>query len=142
MGLPYRFLDDVAIADIAFEASGRTLDSLFENCAKALTEVMVDRRSLKPRLVRRMGLTAANQEELLYDFLTEIVIKKDVESLLFKDFDVSIDKTGGSLKSLARGEKIDRGRHRLRNDVKAVTTHLFGIRRSGDGFSATVVLDI
>ncbi|TLY11400.1 MAG: archease [Thaumarchaeota archaeon] len=140
--LPFRFLDNVAIADVAFEARGRTLPALFESCARALTEVMVDRRSVRPRRVERITLTSDSTENLLYDFLTDLIIRKDVDSILFKDFRVSLDKSGRRLECVARGEMIDRKRHRLRNDVKAVTTHLFGIKRSGKGFSATVVLDI
>ena len=140
--MPFRFLDAVAIADIAFEAEGRTLSALFESCARALTEVMVDRRSIKPRVAKRIAMTAENSESLLYDFLTDLIVRKDVDSILFKDFRVSLDGSGSKLDCIARGEAINRKRHRLRNDVKAVTTHLFGIRRSPRGFSATVVLDI
>ena len=140
--MPFRFLDNVAIADVAFEARVRTLHALFESCARALTEVMVDRRSVTPRNVEKITLTSDSTENLLYDFLTDLIIRKDVDSILFRDFRVSLDKSGTRLECLARGEVIDRKRHRLRNDVKAVTTHLFGIRRSAQGFSATVVLDI
>ncbi len=103
---------------------------------------MVDRRSISPREERKFNLTAENPELLLYDFLTELIVKKDVDSMLFKDFKVSLDSSGNRLEVVARGEPIDRQRHRLRNDVKAVTTHLFGIKKSPRGFSATVVLDI
>ena len=140
--MPFKFLDNVAIADVAFEATGRTLPALFESCAGALTEVMVDRRSVRPTGVERITLTSDSTENLLYDFLTELIIRKDVESILFKDFRVSLDKSGREMDCAARSEVIDRKRHRLRNDVKAVTTHLFGIKKSAHGFSATVVLDI
>ena len=44
-----------------------------------------------------------------------------------------------------RGEEIDRERHALRNDVKAVTMHMFGVKKArgkGGRWEATVVLDI
>ena len=140
--MPFRFLDNVAIADVAFEASGRTLPALFESCARALTEVMVDRRSVTPRKMEKITLTSDSTENLLYDLLTDLIIRKDVDSILFRDFKVSLDEAGRKLECLASGELIDRKRHRLRNDVKAVTTHLFGIRKTAPGYSATVVLDI
>ena len=140
--MPFRFLDNVAIADVAFEARGRTLPALFESCARALTEVMVDMTSVKPRKVEKITLTSDGTENLLYDFLTDLIIRKDVDSILFRDFRASLDESGRRLECVARGEVIDRKRHRLRNDVKAVTTHLFGIRKTARGYSATVVLDI
>ena len=140
--MTFRFLPDVALADIAFEAKGRTLPILFDNCARALTEVMVDRRSLKPRMTKKITLAAENPEGLLYDFLTELIVRKDVDSILFRDFRVSLDDSGGRLECLAKGETINRKRHRLRNDVKAVTMHMFGVKKEGRSWKATVVLDI
>src|SRR2546428_2542666 len=111
--LPFRFLDNVAIADVAFEASGRTLTALFESCARALTEVMVDRRSVTPRKMEKITLTSDSTENLLYDLLTDLIIRKDVDSILFRDFRGSLGKSGTRLECLARGEVIDRKRHRL-----------------------------
>ena len=50
---PYRHLDDVALADIAFEAEGETLASLFEACALATTEPMAESAGISPRLSAR-----------------------------------------------------------------------------------------
>src|SRR2546428_14003371 len=99
--LPFQFLDNVAIADVAFEARGRTLHALFESCARALTEVMVDRRSVTPRNVEKITLTSDSTENLLYDFLTDLIIRKNVDSILFRDFRVSLDKSGTRLECLA-----------------------------------------
>lgn len=140
--MPFRFLPDVALADVAFESSSPTLGGLFEASAMALTEVMVDPRSLRARVKRSIEVTSQDIDRLLYDFLTELIVIKDVDSLLWKEFDVRVDQAKCSLKCNMRGEAIDRSRHRLRNDAKAVTMHLFGVKRSGRRWVATVVLDI
>jgi len=44
--------------------------------------------------------------------------------------------------ALACGEEIDRGRHRLVVDVKAVTLFNLRVERDDKGWKATVVLDI
>jgi SHS2 domain-containing protein len=44
--MTYKFLPDVALADIAFEAQSKTVNGLFESCAKALADIMVDRKSV------------------------------------------------------------------------------------------------
>ncbi|MCS4539266.1 MAG: archease, partial [Thaumarchaeota archaeon] len=84
--MPYRFLSNVAIADIAYEVRSRDVGGIFEGAAIALTEVMVDRRTIRPRLKRDVRVTAEDIDRLLYDFLTEIIILKDADSLLFKEF--------------------------------------------------------
>ncbi len=139
---PYKFLPDIALADIAFEASATTPGGLFEDSAKALTEVMVDRKTIVPKLKREIELSSDTPDTLLYDFLTELIILKDVDSLLFKDYKVSLDAKRTSMKCTMKGEQINRRRHALRNDVKAVTMHMFGIRRAAKKWVATVVLDI
>ena len=140
--MPFRFLPDVALADIAFEATSGSLDGLFESCAMALTDIMVDPRTVKAKASRELRFEADDADRLLYDFLTELIVMKDVDSLLFKDVKVKVDPGGRALAASLRGEPIDRTRHALRNDVKAVTMHLFGVKREGRSWRATVVLDI
>lgn len=138
----YTLLPDVALADIAFRASASSPSSLFEACARAVTDVMVDRRTLRAALRREITVSAEGLDGLLYDFLTDIIVLKDVDSLLFKTFEVEVSKDGKSLTCEATGETIDRERHKLRNDVKAVTMHMFGVHSSRGRWEATVVLDI
>ena len=140
--LTFRYLPDVALADIAFEAESDSPGGLFEACALALTDIMVDPATLKDSKVREFSLESGDLDRLLYDFLTELIIAKDVDSLLFREFAVSLDHEGRTLRAVARGEPIDRDRHALRNDVKAVTMHMFGVKRDGARWTATVVLDI
>jgi SHS2 domain-containing protein len=140
--MPFKFLPDVALADIAFEAESNTVDGLFETCAIAITEIMVDPKTIRPTTERKITLESESLDRLLYDFMTELIVIKDVDSLLFGIFDVGVSEKGTSLTAVARGEAIDRDRHRLRNDVKAVTMHLFGVRHQGRTWKTTVVLDI
>ena len=130
------------LPDVAFEAESPTVGGLFESCALAVTDIMVDPATLEARVGREITFQGKDLDRLLYDFLTELIIAKDVDSLLFKEFSVHVDQKEGSLRVTAKGEPIDRGRHALRNDVKAVTMHLFGVKRRGKRWTATVVLDI
>ena len=138
----YRFLSNIALADIAYVARGDSLQSLFEAAARALTDVMVDRKTVVGRVERRIEVKSPTVDRLLYDFLTELIVMKDVDSLLFSEFEVEVSPDGRSLKAEVKGEAIDRERHSLRNDVKAVTMHMFGVRREGGLWKSTVVLDI
>lgn len=138
----YRLLPNVALADIAFKVAASSPSALFEVSARALTDVMVDRRSLKGGVKKEISVKAEGLDGLFYDFLTELIVMKDVDSLLFKEFSVKVARDGKSLTCDMRGEPIDRERHRLRNDVKAVTMHMFGVKRERGRWVATVVLDI
>ena len=115
------YLDDVAIADIAFDAYGKTLEELFAHCAEAIFTMMVNLKTVTPSVQREIHLRADTIERLLYDFLSELVYLKDTELLLFKTVKVSLSKQGKeyTLQATLHGEVIDREKHELGNDVNA-----------------------
>jgi SHS2 domain-containing protein len=140
--LPFKYLPDIALADIAFEVESESVNGLFADCAHGLSDIMVDPTTLAPRVSRRISLASEDLDRLLYDFLTELIVIKDVDSLLFHDVQVDVEPEGKALTADLRGEPIDRERHGLRNDVKAITMNLFGVRHKGKKWKATIVLDI
>ena len=141
--MPYRYLEELSSADAAFEATGRTLEELFSDAAIATFEVMADTKTVKRLLTREIELENKSVDGLLIDWLSELVFLKDTETILFSVFDVNIRKNDVYiLKATAKGEKIDREKHSLRSDVKAVTYHMFEVTKIGDNWTARVVLDI
>jgi len=143
--MKYRFLENIATADVAFEVYGKTLEELFQNAAEALTAVMVDVATVSPLLNKKLKMKNEKLENLFLDFLSELVYLKDAKQLLFSRFRLKIEKleTGGySLDANLWGEKISPQRHKLRSDAKAVTWHLFKIEKRKSGWLARVVVDI
>lgn len=140
----YRFLEDVATADVAFEATGKTPEELFASAAEALEETQVRTKNLELRTEREIKLKNETLDDLLFDFLNELIFFKDAESLVFADYKLKIGKgiDKYTLKGTIKGEKIDPEKHELRTDVKAVTKHRFGIQKTPEGLKATVILDI
>ncbi len=141
--MPYRYLEDVATADAAFEVEGKTLEELFRDAAIATFEVMVDTGTVKPEVTREIELENEDVGNLFFDWLSELVYLKDAESLIFCRFDVNIRKNNAyELKATASGEPINQREHSLRSDVKAFTYHMFEVRETGGNWTARVVLDI
>ena len=143
--LPYRYMDNVALADLAFEAQGRTLDELFSEAVDAVTGAMVDISTLKGEITEKFSVESDELELLLYKVLSEVVFLKDAEALLFARARVSVTSGSGLWKATIDGrcDRIDPSRHALRTDVKAVTMHDLRIRRVEDGsWMCTVTLDV
>jgi SHS2 domain-containing protein len=140
----YRFLPDVATADVCFEAEGKDLDELFASAALATEEVMVDLKTVKPAVSREIRLENKDIGNLLYDLLEELVFLKDKDLLLFSRFKLQVKEAKGRhvLTGTMHGEPIDKERHKLMCDVKAVTLHMFTVERTAKGWKARVVLDI
>ncbi len=141
--MPYRYLEDIATGDAAFEASGRTLEELLKEAAIATFEVMVDTRDVEARITREVELKNETVDGLLFDWLSELVYLKDADAVLFCKFNVNIKKNDAyELKADASGDNISPKKHRLRSDVKAVTYHLFEVKKTGEYWTARVILDI
>ena len=143
--MPYKYLDDVGTADIAFEATGRDLAELFRDAADATVNVMIDNLDgIQPRDARQIELSNDQIDMLLFDFLQELIYFKDAEQLLLRIRATQIDEREGTyfLKAKAAGERLDAKRHHQRADVKAVTLHGFSVKKQDGGWKARVLLDI
>jgi SHS2 domain-containing protein len=141
--MSYKFLEDIAIADVAFEATGKNLEELFVSCALATTEVMVDLKDLSTKIKKEIKIENKDIEILLYEFLSELIFLKDAESLLFSKFDVKIKENKNyELAAKIAGDKINPEKQELKADVKAVTMHMFEVKKIDKGWKARIILDI
>ena len=143
--MPFRFIEDIAIADIAFEAEGKTLAELFESAGLAVESTMTGNPGrLRQDCVRKFEVTAESVEMLLYHFLQELVFLKDAAQLLFGRFSLHIGQREGRwhLDAEAIGDIIDPDRHELLADVKAVSLHDYRVRQTPEGWHAHVILDV
>jgi protein archease len=143
--MPYEFLEDVAIADIAFKAQGNDLVELFTAAADATMNVMVEELdSIRPMERREFNLKNEALDMLLFDFLQELIYYKDAEQLLLRVDRLGFREEHGRhhLSAQTAGEMIDPERHLTRVDVKAVTLHQFQLQQTPQGWEATVILDI
>jgi SHS2 domain-containing protein len=141
----YRYLEEIATADIAFEAWGATREETFLAAADATLNTMVeDIGTIVPLERRVFSLTADSLELLLFELLQELVYHKDADRLLLRVRDLRIEETGSGyrLHADAIGETIDRARHPLLADVKAVTLHRLSVEKTPPGWRAVVVLDV
>ena len=142
---PYRYLEGIATADVAFEAWGATREEAFLAAADATLNAMVEEiRAVSPREHRALSVTAGSLDLLLFELLQELVYHKDAERLLLRIRGLRIDETGSGyrLHADAIGETIDPGRHHLLADVKAVTLHRLSVEKTSSGWRAVVVLDV
>src|SRR3989338_11545726 len=88
----YEFLPDIATADVAFLAYGKTLSEVFMNCGLATEEVMVDLRTVKNTAEKKIILENKYVDKLLFEFLEELIFLKDAEQVLFNAFSITIEK--------------------------------------------------
>ena len=142
--MPYQYLDDIATADVAFLATGTSLEELFSAAGDALMNVMVaDLAAILRRDTVTVDLEETDLDLLLFSFLQELIYYKDARQLLLRTSRIAITEVDGThLRSILSGERIDPLRHKLDVDVKAVTLYRFRVEKVGEGWEAQVILDI
>jgi SHS2 domain-containing protein len=141
----YRYVPEIAIADVAFEAWADTLEELFRSAGDATMNVMVgDLTTIALQETRTFRLADTELDLLLFQLLQELIFFKDAERLLLRIHELEIRQTDGEyrLQAQARGEVLDPMRHDLIVDVKAVTLHRFRVEQTPQGWKAAVILDI
>lgn len=140
--MAYRLVEHTA--DLGFEAWGLSLDELFAECLKALTDSMTCRERVGVSERRSVELAAADLERLLVDWLTEAIYLQEAEGLVFSQALVEVrgGEDGWRLTGELRGERFDPKRHGFKTLIKAATYHQLSIRRVAEGWRAHVILDI
>lgn len=138
----HRFLDHTA--DVMFVAKADNLPELFNHCALAVEDTMVEVDNVKAKTKIKILGEDDKVEGLLFSFLDDLVFFKDYKQLVFSKFEITIEEKNGKyvLQCFAYGEKIDHTRHEPKVDVKAVTMHLFKVEKIGETWKAQVILDI
>ncbi|MDD3492813.1 MAG: archease [Candidatus Thermoplasmatota archaeon] len=136
---PYKTFEHTA--DIGIQAHGASLVEAFAHAARGMFSLMVDGSHIEPREEREIELPVeGDREQLLVDWLSELLYLRDVEGLVFGDFQVSIGEE--TLRATVRGEPYSRERHAYGREIKAVTYHLLEIKRTKKGVYIKVLFDI
>jgi SHS2 domain-containing protein len=130
-------------ADVGLTIVGNSLDDLFETAAQGLFDYIVsNRNAVRDRESEAVALRAEFAADLLVAWLNELVFRSETTHRLYSRFTVHVADDGLSLSAEIAGEPIDRKRHVLDHEVKAVTQHGLSLAREGAGWKAEVILDI
>ena len=143
--MPYRYIDDIAIADAAFEAWGNTEEEMMIAAVDALMNVMVENLgAVSGKVHQTIHVESDSRDMLLFHLLEELIFLKDTDGLLLRISNTKLQFSNDhyTLNADAYGEEIDPGKHTLNVDVKAVTLHRYRIEQGSKGWTATVVLDV
>ena len=135
---PYEMIPHTA--DLRMRVWGSSIESLFENAARALAENLAEPAAVREVLKEEIRIQALDRAELLVAWLNRILFLWEARRLLFKTFRVH-RVTERSLEAEAWGEIYDPSRHRLGSEIKAATYHGLNIRREGSSLVAEIIFD-
>jgi protein archease len=125
-------------ADWAFRVRGADLTQLFASAARAMFDLQArDQLPAVEEIERDVEVQGFDRESLLVNWLNELLYLQEKHGETYSEFKVSeVSETG--LRARIRGRRSP-GATRM---IKAVTFHGLEIKRTGEGWEATVVVDV
>jgi SHS2 domain-containing protein len=144
MAWTFRFLEEIALADIAFEAEGESVEEVFRGATQAILETMANPATVSGGWARAIERTDVDPAALLFDWLSEVVYWKDAAGVVFREAPLTLTREGDVWLLRARliGAPVDQQTQELHADVKGVTKHLYDLKQTGGCWKVCVVLDV
>jgi SHS2 domain-containing protein len=135
----YELIDHTA--DVAIKAYGKTISEAFENAAKGMFDIITDNSEIENVGQYDIELDAASLEQLLVDWLSELLFLNSANNLVFGFFKVNMDEKKNKLSATVFGEKFNISKHKAGAEIKAVTYHMLEVKNKKP-FHVQVLFDI
>ncbi|MEY4704548.1 MAG: hypothetical protein RL042_744 [Nitrospirota bacterium] len=144
MAWTFRFLEEIAMADLAFETEGESAEEMFRGATQALIESMANPATVSGGWERAIERRDEDPSALLFDWLSEVVYWKDAAGVVFREAPLTLTLEGSVWLLRARliGAPVDHQTQELHADVKGVTKHLYRVSQEAGRWKALVVLDV
>ncbi len=127
-------------ADIGIEVVAGNLEDLFRKSALGLLNLISDTSLIDIKESVNSFVEGSDHEELLVNFLNEIIFLHETREMVFKDVEITHFKPF-EIKFILYGEKIDINRHTFKFSVKSCTYHNLKIEKNGDNYSVKIIFD-
>ena len=127
-------------ADLGLRIRSDDLNGLFEEAARAMfSAIVANLDDIRPVQQVAFELEAGQRDDLLRDWLAELLYAFHADHMLFGRFEVRV--ADNRLTATARGEPIDAERHEIDAELKAVTYHGLTVQQDDEGWLAEVIID-
>jgi SHS2 domain-containing protein len=126
-------------ADVGVKAYGKTLVEAFEHVAEAMFDIITDKSTIDTVGQYDIQLEAPDLEQLLVDWLSELLFLNGAKNLVFGKFQVHIN--GNRLSAQVFGEEYTTKKHKMGVEIKAVTYHMLQVNEK-DQIFVQVLFDI
>jgi SHS2 domain-containing protein len=131
-------------ADVGLRIRAANLTELFAEAGRALMSVLVGSTGGPPTASDRIELESTTLEDLLVDWLSELLYRFSVRRRVAVGFEIEVATKGDQarLEATVRSRALDPERDDGGMEVKAVTYHGLKIAATESGYRAEVILDV
>lgn len=128
-------------ADVGLRVRASELHLLFAEAARGLFSLMVVRpAAVEACQTLEITLPAAAADDLLVDWLSELLFVFESQRLVLTKFQVGVDRRG--LHAVVHGAPLDLRQHEVGYEIKAVTYHRLCVEHRDEGWVAELYLDL
>jgi SHS2 domain-containing protein len=128
-------------ADLGIRVEADSFESLLVDAAKAVTSVLISNpEAIRPETPVELRIEGSNPEELLVDWLAEIVYRFSADHMVFSRWEIS--RHDGPILARAWGEAVAPSRHQIDTEIKAVTYHRLKVEQREGRWLAEVIVDL
>ena len=138
-GPAYEVLEHTA--DVGLRVYARSLPELFANAGLGLMALAIEPQRFNEKERIPLSVTGSDIEQLLVNWLSEILYYMDTEGWAFTGFAIT-ECSATAITAAGWGERRHPAERSHAVAVKAVTYHQLSVRETADGFEATVYFDI
>ena len=121
--MSYKYLEHST--DAFIEVKAKNLEEAFSVAGKSVVETIIDLKNIQEIEKKTITVTGRNFQNLLYNWLEEIVTITITDGFAIGNFSVNIKKNAGyEIISNISGEKLDLEKHNFKVEIKSPTFHL------------------
>ncbi len=128
-------------SDLAVKVFGKSQADLFANSAFALFDVLTDVDKVEVNDHLTLEVEGADRDDLMVNWMRELLYLYQRSGYLLKEFVVREVKDN-YIRGEVRGEKFDPDRHEIQREIRAVVSHQSRMEKTGDQWTAQVVLEL
>jgi len=139
--MSYTYPEGGPTGDLLVEATGRTLGEAFANLALGMFNAVTPIGGIEEEEEFVVEAQGDDLESLLFNFMDEFLYLNDVEFLVPRRVEVSLDEKNFHAEALCVGERFSRDTHETGVAVKAVTYHMMKIEHVDGGYRVRMVFD-
>ncbi len=128
-------------ADIGIEVEAESLEELFRESARGMFSIICENlEQVECAQETKGSVEGEDIQELMYNFLEDLLFVFEVRRMLVKDVEVRIE--GNRLEYRACGEKVNPGKHVIATGIKSPTYHMMEIRQRDGKWWARIIFDV
>src|SRR6056297_2487138 len=111
----YELIDHTA--DIGIKAYGDDFSEAFAHAAKGMFDIITDSSQIESKGEYQIDLSADDLEQLLVDWLDELLYLQGAENLVFGKFSVTVDEEKNKISATVSGEEFDTDKHKIGMEI-------------------------